>query len=124
LCDPAALVGGTRRGVPPHWGRLVGATARGMVANPAGVPRARRDRALVMRIDVVDVHADVMARDAGAHRAPGAVGALRAEPDHAVAEFNHGMADHSPLAHASRSRDLAEAERTLQELPRSADVLI
>src|SRR5438132_11160030 len=104
--------------------RLVGAVVRAM-----GVRRTRDlctcgECALVVRIDVVDVHADVVARGTGRLRAERAVGALRADPDHAVAELDHRVADDAGRAHAPRSRDLAEPERALQERDCGGDVLI
>src|SRR5205823_11898625 len=105
--------------------RLVGPNFRGhstFHAQPACDPCARRNRAVVMRIDVVDVHADVLARDTGTLRTDRAVSALRADPDPTVAELDGRMDDHSLLAHESRGRDLAEPERALQERQRGADV--
>src|SRR5437879_13432681 len=95
--------------------RLVGAVVRAM-----GVRRTRDlctcgECALVVRVDVVDVHADVVARGTGRLRAEGAVGALRADSDHAVAELDHRMADASGGAHAPRSRDLADTERARED---------
>src|SRR5207244_9071806 len=84
----------------------------------------RGERALVVRVDVVDVHGDVLARGAGPLRAERAMGALRAEPDHAVAELDHRVVDRAVRAHAPRGRDLAEPERALQERERGTDVLI
>src|SRR5881628_3791376 len=60
--------------------RLVGAIAPGVVAQPVCDPCTCGDRALIVRIDVVDVHADVLALDAAALRADRAVVALRADP--------------------------------------------
>src|SRR5207302_343208 len=80
--------------------------------------------ALIVRIDVVDVHADVLALDAATHRADRAVGALRADADHAAAELDQRVADHALRTHQPCGRDLAEPERAFQELERGADVLI
>src|SRR5437773_1971052 len=104
--------------------RLVAAIARGMLAGLACDPSTRGERTLIVRIDVLDVHTDVLARGAGALRAARAVSALCADPDHAVAVFDHRMADHSLRADAPRGRDLAEPECALQERERSVDVLI
>src|SRR3989441_875413 len=87
-------------------------------------PGSRGERAMVVRVDVVDVHGDVLARGAGPLRAERAMGALRAEPDHAVAELDHRVVDRAVRAHAPRGRDLAEPERALQERERGTDVLI
>src|SRR5712691_871491 len=104
--------------------RLVGAIAPDVVAQPVCDPCTRGDRALIVRIDVVDVHADVLALDAATLRADRAVVAVRADSDHAVAELDHRMADHAVRAHQPGGRDLAEPERALQEHERGADVLI
>src|SRR4029434_9610479 len=64
---------------------------------------ARGERAPVVRVDVVDVHGDVLARGAGPLRAERAMGALRAEPDHAVTELDHRVVDPAVRAHAPRS---------------------
>src|SRR5712692_469802 len=104
--------------------RLVGANAPEMVAQPAGDPCTRGDRALVVRIDVGDVHADVLALDAGTLRADRTVRALPADADHAVAELDQCVEEHASLAHHPRGRDLAEPERALQERERGADVLV
>ena len=77
----------------------------------------------MMRVDVVDVHGDVLGRGAGALRAERAMGALGAEPDHAVAELDHRVVDRAVRALAPRGRDLAEPERALQERERGTDVL-
>src|SRR5437773_12236585 len=50
--------------------------------------------------------------------------ALRAEPDHAVAELDHRVVDRAVRAHAPRGGDLAEPERALQEREGGTDVLI
>src|SRR5438445_2146876 len=107
--------------------RLVGAMtfiAPEVVAQPVGDPSTGGDRALMVRIDVVDVHADVLALDAATLRADRAVVALRADPDHAAAELEHRMVDPAARAHEPRGWDLAEPERALQERERGADVLI
>ena len=61
--------------------RLVGAIVPQVIVQPAHDLCTRGERALVVRIDVVDVHSDVLARGAGPLRAERAMGALRAEPD-------------------------------------------
>src|SRR5206468_228829 len=104
--------------------RLVGAIAPGVVAQPVCDPCTCGDRALIVRIDVVDVHADVLALDAAVLRADRAVVALRADPDHAAAEREHRMVDPAVRGHEPRGGDLAEPERALQERERGADVLI
>src|SRR4029434_10672096 len=91
---------------------------------PAYSSGPRGDRALVVRVDVVDVHGDVLARSAGPLRAERAMGARRAEPDHAVTELDHRVVDPAVRAHAPRSQDLAEPERALQERERGTDVFI
>src|SRR5256885_11479456 len=78
----------------------------------------------MVRVDVVDVYGDVLARGAGPLPAERAMGALRAEPGHAVAELDHRMVDRAIRAHAPRGRDLAEPERALQERERGPDVLV
>src|SRR6266446_10354820 len=70
------------------------------------------------------MYADVLALDAATHRADRAVGALRADADHAAAELDQRVADHALRAHQPCGRDLAEPERAFQELERGADVLI
>src|SRR2546426_12013611 len=60
--------------------RLVGAIAPDVVAQPVCDPCTRGNRTLIVRIDVVDVHADVLALDAATLRADRAVVALRADP--------------------------------------------
>src|SRR5437667_9106536 len=95
-----------------------------MLSEFSGDPCPRGARALVVRIDVGDRHADVLGLDAGTLRADRAVGAVRADPDHAVAELDQGVADHAVLAHEPRGQDLAEPERALQERERGADVLV
>src|SRR5207244_6245058 len=95
-----------------------------MIVQPADDLGTGGERALVVRVDVVDVHRDVLARGAGPLRAERAMGALRAEPDHAVAELDHRVADRAVRAHAPRGRDLAEPERALQARERGTDVLI
>src|SRR5918996_1028367 len=107
--------------------RLVGAMtfiAPEVVAQPGGDPCTGGDRALIVRIDVVDVHADVLALDAAAPRADRAVVALRADPDHALAELEHRMVDHAARGHEPGGRDLAEPERAHQERERGDDVLV
>src|SRR4029453_1194650 len=104
--------------------RLVDAIVPQVIVQPAYNLRSRGDRALVVRVDVVDVHDDVLARRAGRLRAERAMGALRAEPDHAVTELDHRVVDPAVRAHAPRSQDLAEPERALQERERGADVII
>src|SRR5262245_41423402 len=104
--------------------RLVDAILPGMVVRPAVDPCTRGARALVMCVDVVDVHADVLARAPGPLRADCAVGALTADPDHAVAELDVGVEDPAVRVHHPRGRDLVEPERTLEERERGADVLI
>src|ERR1700730_2971182 len=103
--------------------RLVG-TMAGMAVRPMRDPCTRRQRALVVGIDIGDVHADVLGLDAGTLRADRALGAVRADPDHAVAELNQCVVDRAVLAHEPRGRDLAEPERALQERERGADVLV
>src|SRR5438093_3278641 len=107
--------------------RLVGAmtfVAPEVVTQPVGDPCTRGDRALMVRIDVVDVHADVLALDAAALRADRAVVALRADTDDALAELDRRMVDRAVRAHQAGGRDLAEPERALQEREGGADVLI
>src|SRR5436309_12681690 len=104
--------------------RLVGAVVRAMVVRRIRDLCTCSECALVVRIDVVDVHADVVARGTGRLGAERAVGALRADPDQAVAEPVHRVADDAGRTHAPRSRDLAEPERTLQERDCGGDVLI
>src|SRR5215207_1357047 len=78
--------------------RLVGAMAPPqMVAQPVGDPSTRGDRALVVRIDVVDVHADVLALDAAPPGADRAMAALLADPDHPVADLDHRVSDRAAL---------------------------
>src|SRR6266478_6018369 len=104
--------------------RLVDAIVPQVIVQPAYDLGTRGERAMVVRVDVVDVHGDVLARGAGPLRAERAMGALRAEPDHAVAELDHRVVDRAVRAHAPRGRDLAEPERALQERERGTDVLI
>src|SRR5881628_1024483 len=104
--------------------RPVGALAPGVVAQLVGNPGTRRDGTLIVRIDVVDLHADELALDAAAHGADRAVVALPADPDQAVAELHRRMEQHAVRAHEPRGRDLAEPERALQERQRGADVLV
>src|SRR5262245_52636446 len=86
--------------------RLVDAILPRMVVRPAVDPCTGGARALVMRVDVVDVHADVLARAPGGLRADRAVGALAADPDHAVAHLDVGVEDPALRAHHPRGRDL------------------
>src|SRR2546427_5431743 len=104
--------------------RPVGALAPGVVAELVGDPCTRGDGTLIVRIDVVDLHADELALNASAHGADRAVVALPADPDQAVAELHRRMEKHAVRAHEPRGRDLAEPERALQERQRGADVLI
>src|SRR5262245_6862622 len=74
--------------------RLVGPVAPELIAQPVGDAGAGGQRALVVRVDVVDVHTDVLALDPGALRADRAVAALPSDADHAVvAELHHRVAD-------------------------------
>src|SRR5713101_2344180 len=100
--------------------RLVGV----MFAERPGDLCPRGERALLVRIDVVDVHADVLALDAGTLRTDCAVGALGADPDHAVAELDQCVVEHAVRTLHPRARNLVESERALQERERGADVLI
>src|SRR5437899_12130412 len=93
-----------------------------VVAQPVGDPSTRGDRALIVGIDVVDVHADVLALDAATLRADRAVVALRADPDRAATEREHRMVDPAVRGQQPRGRDLAEPERALQGRARGADV--
>src|SRR5262245_5462666 len=70
--------------------RLVAALPPDVVARPVGDPCPRGDRPLVVRIEVGDVHADVLALDPAALRADGAVRALPSDPDHAIGELDDG----------------------------------
>src|SRR5713101_9462987 len=90
--------------------RLVGAIA-GMALQPLCDPCTRGDRALVVRINIGDGHADVLALDAGTLRADRTVRALPADADHAVAALDQCVEEHASLAHHPRGRDLAEPER-------------
>src|SRR5262249_9318646 len=104
--------------------RLVGVCLR---AGAARLPRdacARGARALIVRLDVGYRHAEVLALDAAALGADGAVGTLRADPDHAVAELDQRVVDDTVGALQPRGRDLAEPERALQERECGADVRI
>src|SRR5262245_28064704 len=87
-------------------------------------PCSRGAGALVVRLDVGHGHAEVLALDAAPLRADRAVGALRADPDHAVAELDERVVDHTVRALHPRGRDLAEPKRALQERERGADVRI
>src|SRR5215510_1892807 len=80
------------------------APARDVGGQRGGDLGPRGDGALVMRLDVVDLDADVLGRGPGAPRADRAVGALRADPDHAVAELDDGMVDDAVPAHQPRGR--------------------
>src|SRR5947208_3306959 len=104
--------------------RPVGPLAPGVVAQLVGDPRTRGDGTLIVRIEVVDLHADELALDAPAHGTDRAVVALPADPDQAVAELDRGMEEHAVGAHEPRRRDLAKPERALQERERRVDVLI
>src|SRR3989442_2478153 len=104
--------------------RPVGALAPGVVAQLVGDPCTRGDGTLIVRINVVDMHADELALDAAAHGADRAVVALPADPDQAVAELHRRMENLAVRAHEPRGRDLTEPERALQERQRGADVLI
>src|SRR5439155_3278787 len=104
--------------------RLVGAIAPGVVAQPVCDPCTRGDRALIVRIDVVDVHADVLALDAATLRADRAMVTLRADSDRAGAELEHRVVDRAVRGHQPRGPDLAKPERALQERERGADVEI
>src|SRR5262249_21265822 len=75
--------------------RLVGAWLRAMAARLPRDPRTRGAAGLEVRLDVGDGHAEVLALDAAALRADGTVGALRADPDHAVAELDERVVDHT-----------------------------
>src|SRR4029077_18709091 len=92
---------------------LVDAIVPQVIVQPAHDLCTRGERALVVRIDVVDVHGDVLARGASPLRAERAMGALRAEPDHAVTELDHRIVDRAVRAHAPRGRNLPEPERAL-----------
>src|SRR2546427_7421144 len=104
--------------------RLVDAIVPQVIVQPAYDLGARGERALVVRVDVVDMHGEVLGRGAGPLRAERAMGALRAEADHAVAELDHRVVDRAVRADAPRGQDLAEPERALQERERGTDVLI
>src|SRR5262249_6231089 len=91
LADPLMEAPAVALGVE----RLVGAMASiapEVVAEPGGDPCPGGGGTLIVRIDVVDVHADVLALDAGSLRAHRAMVALRADPDHAAAELERRMA--------------------------------
>src|SRR6267378_3803058 len=104
--------------------RLVDAIVPQVIVQPAYDLGTRGERTLVVRVDVVDVHGDVLAGSAGPLRAERAMGALRAEPDHAVTELDHRVVDPAVRAHAPRGEDLAEPECALQERERGTDVFI
>src|SRR5437879_3272201 len=104
--------------------RLVGAYLCAMASRLPCDPCPRGERAVVVRLDVGDGHAEVLALDAAALRADRAVGALRSDPDHAVAELDNRVVDHAVRALHPRGRNLAEPERALQERERGADVVI
>src|SRR5262245_1770733 len=104
--------------------RLVDAIVPQVIVQPAYNLGPRGDRALVVRVDVLDVHGNVLARSAGPLRAERAMGALRAEPDHAVTELDHRVVDPAVRAHTPRGQDLAEPERALQERECGTDVFI
>src|SRR5262249_56775189 len=69
--------------------RLVDAILAQVIVQTADDLGTRGDRALVVRVDVLDVHGNVLRHRAGPLRAERAMGALRAEPDHAAAELDH-----------------------------------
>src|SRR3989442_12775063 len=100
----------------------MGSTRR-VLAQRGGDLRPRGERALIVRVDVVDIHADVLALDAAPHRADRAVGALRADADHAAAELDQRMADHALRAHAPRARVFTEPELAQQVMARGADIM-
>src|SRR4029077_19837684 len=52
------------------------------------------------------------------------MGALRAEPDHAVTELDHRIVDRAVWAHAPRGGNFAEPERTLQAREARPRVLV
>src|SRR5262252_5687658 len=104
--------------------RLIDAIIPQVIVQPANDLGTRGERALVVRVDVVDVHGDVLGGGAGPLRAERAMGALRAKPNHAVTELDHRVIDRAVGPHAARGRDLTEPERPLQERERGTDVLI
>src|SRR5262244_1383079 len=104
--------------------RLIDAIIPQVIVQPADDLGTRSKRALVVRVDVIDVHGDVLGGGAGPLRAERAMGALRAEPNHAVTELDHRVIDRAVGPHAARGRDLTEPERPLQERERGTDVLI
>src|SRR5262245_30306807 len=95
--------------------RLVDSVLPQVIVQTADDLGPRGDRALVVRVDVIDVHGDVLRRRADRLRAERAVGTLRAESDHAAAELYHRVSDCALCAHAPRGRNLAEPERALEE---------
>src|SRR5262245_31336128 len=95
-----------------------------MVTRSPRDPCASGERALMVRIEVGDVHADVLALDAAALRADRAVRALPADSDDAVAELDEGVEQLAVAAHDPRGRNLVEPECTIAERERGADVRI
>jgi hypothetical protein len=81
--------------------RLVCAVVRAMSVQRTRDLCTCGERALIVRIDVVDVYADVVARGTGRLGAERAVGTLRADPDHAVAELDHRVADNAAQSRAN-----------------------
>src|SRR5215813_11312516 len=69
----------------------VGALAPGVIAQLVDDSCARGDGPPIVRVDVVDLHADELALAAAARRADGAVVALPADPDQAAAELHRGV---------------------------------
>src|SRR5215510_8485876 len=104
--------------------RLVGVRFRAAAPRLPGDPRPRGEGVLVVRLDVGDGHAEVLALRAAALGADRAVGALRSDPDHAAAELDERVVDHAVGALHPRGRNLVEPERALQERERGADVRI
>src|SRR5262245_28165199 len=102
--------------------RLVAALTPDMVARSVRDPCAGSDRTLEVRLDVADLHADVLALDATAHGTDRAVGPLSADPDHTVGELDVGMEEHALRAH--HPRDLVEPERAFQEREGGAHVVV
>src|SRR5215475_6054142 len=104
--------------------RLVGVRLRAAAAWLPCDPRPCGERLLIVRLDVGDRHAEILALDAAALGADRAVRALRADSDHAVAELDDRVVDHAVRALHSRGRNLAKPERALQEGERGADVRV
>src|SRR5438093_763885 len=100
--------------------RLVGAIAPDVVAQPGRDPCTRADRALIVRIDVVDVHADVLALDAATLRADRAMVTLRADSDRAGAELEHRVVDRAVPIGSSRAAATLWYERSSHANSRSA----